>query len=291
VSARVHVTEDPDGRARYRFHQSWLSDTDLCLERARRGLVGELDETENDATALGTALHAAIEACMDAVLEYGESLDFDAVVQVGVEELDHLAESEGFRWVKRQRRGAHSYLARALRAWYGTVLPVLEPVATEVRIPPTVLYEDDRRIIEVGGTIDYIDAQLGLVDWKSGSPHGWKGKEWEKERWSLQATLYTFAWNALQRGADVREWPPADVVVPFTFVALLDNGTVHTVSVKRRSTDWLWLRRKALNVAYQIERGTDVAWPTNDQHALCSAKWCPAWDTCKGAHVAPTWPR
>jgi hypothetical protein len=25
-------------------------------------------------------------------------------------------------------------------------------------------------------------------------------------------------------------------------------------------------------------------WPMNDQHGLCSSKWCDYWSVCKGAH-------
>jgi hypothetical protein len=32
-----------------------------------------------------------------------------------------------------------------------------------------------------------------------------------------------------------------------------------------------------------------MSWPMNDQHALCSPKWCPFWDGCKGSHVPVDW--
>jgi hypothetical protein len=290
MSGRAWVTQDDQGRAVYKFHQSWLSDTDLCLERARLGLVGGLPPQETDATAVGTAVHLGIETCIEGILEHGENhLSLADLVEVANEEFDRLSELPHFQWVKRKDAGCRSYIGMALASWYREVLPGLAPVATEVRIPTLELYSDLERVINIGGTVDYVDANVGLVDWKTGSAHSWAGNDWQKQRWSVQATLYTFA-HYVMGGGDPDN-PPADLVVPFTFVVMLDNAKVQTVRVDRRPGDWDWLRRKALAVAYQIESGTDRTWPLNDQHALCSPKWCPVWDACKGADVAPTWPR
>ena len=42
-----------------------------------------------------------------------------------------------------------------------------------------------------------------------------------------------------------------------------------------------WLRTKCTDIARLIEVGME-SWPKNDNHALCSEKWCPAWANCKG---------
>ena len=65
---------------------------------------------------------------------------------------------------------------------------------------------------------------------------------------------------------------------------------VSRVTVYRHAGDWSWLVERCLGIAALLEAAVPT-WPKNDNHALCSPKWCPAWSTCKGAHYAPSWPK
>jgi hypothetical protein len=287
--ARAWITEREDGRRGYKFHQSWLADTDLCLERARLGLLDDMWDPPSDATAVGTAMHYGAEIALGCRMN-GEIAHLADIVAVAQAEFSKLIALDGFVWKKRKERGARTYLERAVTNWFEHVFPKLDPLAVELSFGPDVVYEDDERVIELGGTIDYVDRRpsWGLADWKTGSPHSWEGKDWEKSRWAIQPTVYTWAWDQYSREHGL-ELPP--IPQPFTFIAMLDNGAIQKVRVERRPEDWAWLERKVLGVVRQIERGTDGPWPMNDTHALCSARWCGAWAGCKGALVHDAWPK
>jgi len=68
--------------------------------------------------------------------------------------------------------------------------------------------------------------------------------------------------------------------VPFEFV-VMNAKEAQRVPVTRNWRDWEFLKDKVTHVAELIEQEVQH-WPLNDNHALCSELWCPAWDTCKG---------
>jgi hypothetical protein len=64
------------------------------------------------------------------------------------------------------------------------------------------------------------------------------------------------------------------------------------VSVVRSANNWSWLEtvvHRLVNFAYNM--GLDREWPLDDQHVLCSPKWCTFFDNgCKGKFVnGETW--
>jgi hypothetical protein len=139
-------------------------------------------------------------------------------------------------------------------------------------------YEDQDRVIELSGAIDYVD--LIPRDWKtSGSGMGYE--KWELQRWNIQATVYT--WAAMMLGlVDPVPHSTGEHQFPFEFV-VMGGKAVKRVTITRTEADWSWLQDKVIRLAKLIESGLDP-WPVNDNHALCSPKWCPAWDDCKGSH-------
>lgn len=285
--SRAWVTDLPDGRRNYRFHQSWLSDTDLCPERARLGLAGELLDPPSDATSVGTAMHWAIE-CGIRAKQRGEDVYAEDLVPVAQAEFSKLIAEDGFTWKKRKEKGARNYLTMAVENWYEAILPKLDPWHVELSFGPYVLYEDDQRVVELGGTIDYVDRKWGLMDWKTGSPHSWAGKDWEKSRAALQPTVYCWAWRQHSAENGLEEPPNPQ---PFRFVVMRDDGAVQKVLVQRRLEDFAWLERKVRSVVTLIEAELPE-WPRRDnENGLCSPKWCPAWAQCKGAHVHENWPK
>jgi hypothetical protein len=64
-----------------------------------------------------------------------------------------------------------------------------------------------------------------------------------------------------------------------------------TVSVDRSPNNWAWLQQivsRLVNFSYNM--GLDREWPLDDQHVLCSPKWCTFWGMCKGSQVdGGTW--
>jgi hypothetical protein len=275
-----------DGRRLHRFRQSGLKDIDLCMERARRqmaGLMPEATKAGNDATEQGTAVHAAIELCLQMMMDGEHPLSLGSMFDMACEVFDEMSEVEGFQWVKAKSPATvHRRIKTCLATWYDRILPELHPSAAELSWGPLVVYEDEQRIIELTGTIDYIDAVEGPADWKTS---GREWIKWEHDRWDIQPTVYTWALAVMlgdPHGAG-RTWP-------FTFHVMYTDGGYDKIVVYRHAGDWTWLKERVLVVAKMIEAELPE-WPLNDNHALCSPTWCPAWATCKGRHYQDSWPK
>ena len=67
-------------------------------------------------------------------------------------------------------------------------------------------------------------------------------------------------------------------------------GPPESVLVKRSPHNWDWLRVQVENMLTVQHALPDGPWPITDSHVLCSPKWCPVWDSCKGGFVSgETW--
>ncbi len=276
----------PDGRWEHRFRQSWLNTYFDCPERARREAYGEVDRVETDAANVGTALHYAAE---DAIALLGEGILLDPyeVQDLWQKHWDQRNAELDIEFVKRTPAASQRYGLRAAEAFGAQVLPHLTPFATEIPFGPFVLHEDEQRVITATGTIDYIDAVHGMIDWKTASrPY----EPWEKQRWAIQPTTYKVG------GATVipdlkSPWHDGPYNGPmgiWHYAVFPEAAQVKTQWIKceRIHDGWDgWLVNQLLPIAYQLEateRGDLPVWPLRDQHALCSPTWCPSWDTCKG---------
>lgn len=283
-----------DGRRLHRLRQSSLKDIDICLERARRGMTGTMPKMESDAANIGTACHSGFEMALDGLMEDGTAYPYLVAREAAQDELTTLMSSPYWQWIKFSgEQDARWFVDTVLSEWYQKTLPGLKPLRMEHTFGPLTIYEDEFRVVQVKGTIDYLD-ERGIIDWKTGSR---KHEVWEHERWDIQASTYT--WAAVQEGLVM---PDDEGIVPFEFQVFW-RSRKYTIThqpyiVHRHQGDWDFLRDKCLGVAQLIEaaypsEGPPVLtrWPLVDTHALCSPKFCPAWDTCKGVHYAPGWPR
>jgi len=269
----------------HRFRQSWLGTLEKCPEMARHEHAGTMPRIESDATAVGTAFHEAVEAALSSWQTQGAPLRELDAIEIGQLAFDGLLDQ--IRWQKYNENSARKYIATAVSAWYRETLPQLGgPVAMEHSFDE-VFHEDDERVIRLTGTIDYLDSKVGLVDWKTGSR---KYELWEKQRWAIQPTVYTWAWHGAGSNPLVGEQREA-LIEPtdrftFTYFVHFRDGGVQRLEVMRTQADWSWLREKCIAVAQQIEAGLD-SWPRNDAGWWCSARWCPifAAGECKGAHL------
>jgi hypothetical protein len=260
-----------DGRWHHTFRQSWLGDAlTVCLERARRDRAGILPRTESDAAALGTAVHAGIE-----VMLRDDRLDLVDANVTALAEWERISSLPNFAW-KSFDEGDHGQvqqlIATALAAWEKDLRARLMPELIEHRFNIPLL-EDDNRVIELQGTIDYIGALDGdpvVADWKTG-----KRKYGADKEKSIQASVYTLAVEQLGLG-----------VRPFMFgVMVRGKDEVQLMHVSRWPGHHDWLRAQALGLAHLIEADLP-SWPlTGEAGYLCSNTWCPAWSTCKGAHL------
>lgn len=277
----------PDGRWKHTFRQSSINTADQCLERFRRDTLGLMPPSETDAASLGTAMHAAIELCLQHIINGDPAPDQELLTDAYQVAFTHQMGLPGFRFVKYNEERCRTLGARLVRHWYQEVLPSLDPLKIEWEFDE-LLHEDDDRQIWMSGTIDCLDRHDPLIDWKS-SGSGTKGgsqradgsivqpkgpyKEWEYRRWAIQPTVYT--WAANQHGY------PSDT---FTYVVMYEHG-VQRFTVERGPEHWAWMREKVLGLAHLVEAELP-RFPVCDSHALCSQRWCPAWSDCKGAFVS-----
>jgi hypothetical protein len=210
----------------------------------------------------------------------------DAAYEAWVGERDH----ELFRWVKvKTEKTALQHLSTACMAWERGVLPQLgDPVYVEQHFslpffeavlpdPEYGLRNGTEVCVDLEGTIDYGD--WSVKDWKTCSDPrkyqgGYGGEGWQLRRWGIQPTVY--CWAARELG-DLSE------PLSFSYAAVeKTQPNVHWLEVTRTQSDFDWLKRLCWNVVKMLESDLDE-WPLNDQSALCSEKWCPAWDACKGS--------
>ena len=266
----------PDGRWEHRFRQSWLNTLSHCPEQARAQWLGEFDEDEHtDSTALGTAVHAGIEVCLQEQADGQGPLDVDDCVEVARMELERIGE---WKYTKYPYKRVPELAEKLVTTWYDHVRPHVRPSLVEHHFSHA-LHEDTKRVILVSGTIDCVDDDLLVWDWKTGSrPY----EPWEYQRWAVQPTAYTWA--------IAQEFEAVDRRGPwwFRYAILRTDGEVQYLKVRRGEPHVEWLRKQALAAAELIEQGLD-AWPLNDAGWWCSDKWCPKFAECKGAVMAEDW--
>lgn len=248
------------------LRQSSLNTWMLCPERARLDMVHPERDSTTDAAAVGTAVHAGIET----VLRVHDHALARRNVIASLEE-----NASQIRWVQvKQLKTAFALAERLFEAWLHHVLPQLAgPLAVEetFNLPWA---EINGWQVRLSGTIDYVDENLVVWDWKTSSrPY----ETWEADRWKIQPTVYGWAMNQLH-GIDP---------VQFTYCVLVKKARpeVQIFDVERSNGHWAWLHRQVESIVAQIDALPDGIWPLNDHHALCSAKWCPHWEYCKGLYV------
>jgi hypothetical protein len=250
-------------------------------------MTGEMPDDETDAACIGTAVHAGFEAAArapSALLPH----QIDLIAQT---EFTRLMALPGFGWKKYKEARARDLIRDCCNVFYDELYHTLGPVLIEQGFGPLVIYEDETRIIRIKGSIDLFDEYRGGCDYKTDGDgrkfrRGFGGKAWELDRWAIQPTVYCEALRQLGYYEGNGPWP-------FTYFAFdLSGRDVELVesAVWRRPEDVDWLRQKTLAYAKLVE--ADVTpWPKQDNHALCSPKWCPNWDNCKGAaYTEVEWP-
>lgn len=171
-----HEQED-DGRWHHRFGASWIKTTDLCAERARQEMYHELPNVETDASNVGTAVHAVIEANLDLWKE-GEALSLVDSVELFNDEFSVAMQHPDFQWKKYTEKSARKFGGECVTAFYDEVLFTLPQEGRNEHRFVLPFVEDDERVIELSGTIDRVDTIIR--DWKGlatdtpiPTPSGW----------------------------------------------------------------------------------------------------------------------
>ena len=280
--------QQPDGRYVHRLRQSWLNSViGGCPEQARMDARGQLERRETDATAVGTAVHAAIEAAIIAK-QNGTPMSADDIDDEFMAEWSAMQAELEIHWVKRQPDAATAFGRACTTLFAEHIYGGLRPLATEVHFSECLVHSDEHRDILLSGTIDYIDERY-LGDWKTASR---AYQPWEKDRWAIQPSAY---WFAARNAMDLR-----DIVMQMDDDAVLDARWMYLVFPERatepqlvpiqRQVEWdNWFIDQCLSLVPLLEADLDM-WPKNDQSALCSPIWATCWESCKGSSVtSPSW--
>lgn len=253
------------------FHQSSLNTFLTCPELGRKTFRNDMPRDETEAAAKGTAVHAAIESVLtDLVLP-------DEALSLAFKTFRDIAEHGNFRYVKvKTESTCLNHIEGAFASWWDYVYPQLRSALWIEERFTFPFYEDDERVIYLRGTADYAE-RLRIDDWKVTQnkdkySESFGGDGWEQKRWSIQATTYCAAYyNAF------------NAIPEFRYVALDVHGREpQLLTVERNLGHFDFLADQCVTIAQQLERGNDYRYALNDQHALCSAKWCQNWYECKG---------
>jgi len=122
------------------------------------------------------------------------------------------------------------------------------------------------------GTADYVAPDGTLWDWKTAKR---KYSAREKQLQSVQATMYTM----MLAQQDQRD----EYLFNFGVVIRANNSSGHITTVRRTKNHHGWLARQTVGAVNAMFTSGDLF--MNDNHFLCSAKWCPWYSVCRGAHI------
>jgi PD-(D/E)XK nuclease superfamily protein len=253
-------TQLPDGRWEHTFSASWLTNFATCPEQARQRYLKLTPFTANDYTALGNGMHRAFEVSLQARID-GREITQEEACAAALAKFEEIAAEPGFEYKKWTHDSAITQMYQHIETFWAEIMPIAQPLAVEKEFNLPLL-NDTFRSINLRGFIDCVDAELGVIDWKSaGSPY----KQWEKERYEKQPTVYAWAENT-------------DAM---RYVVFVHGKAPQTFVVPRNDGHIEWLKRQALAAARLIEANISV-WPMVDSGWHCSPKWCNAWATCRG---------
>lgn len=268
---------DDNGETTITIRQSDINTFLMCPEQHRLKANGLVADRDTDAAVVGTATHAGIDATL------GEGASRTEAIDVIAWTLDEYLERDSFTWTKLTSVDQMYDQAMACYdAWFDHIRPNLPAViATEqfFSVPFTTLTVKRKPVhVILEGTMDLV-SEDGPWDWKtSASPY----QSWEKERFAVQPTVYSFACAELGHpnptlftyGIMIRGKDPAD------------PKATQLLAVRRGERHWAWLREQIEPLVHLTLAKLPV-WPKNDQGWHCAGTWCPAWAAgqCKGSHA------
>lgn len=266
---------DPEEQRIY-VRQSWVGDALICPQRSRYALAMPTMRRGSDATAIGTGVHAGIEKYLT-----GEITDLDGFQEytqlVVASELDKDIKKTGLTDDPENLRACVDSMAQG---WWDSIRPsvVLGGMVEHKFQAPLNVHATNGYGVWLEGTIDYVAPDGVLWDWKTSSRTYYAR---EKQSQSHQATCYITACRTLGL------IPDTDTPSLFRFGVMVRQPTpkAQIVTVSRGHDQVSWFRRQVLSVVNTaVTAWGQPDWPMNDQHSLCSSKWCDYWSVCKGAH-------
>lgn len=256
--------------------QSWLKDMLLCPERARLAVVQPEFRTQNDSAAIGTAVHAGIEAVLSGRCSVSDAPEhslfkFRELERAGINHTNVNPDS----W--------HGHVVGLTAAWAKDICPRV-PIGGSCEVPFAVPTGAIVNGMEMWfeGTMDYLHPD-GIWDWKTAAR---KYSILEKQSQDIQSSIYSFAGHAL--GV-----VPEKSIFSFGVMIRVNNHYGQIVSINRSKAHGDFVVKQAMSAvatACAMMKGedspTEDRWLINDQHYLCSQRWCSWWSVCKGAHIS-----
>jgi hypothetical protein len=268
-----------DNNSRHIYvRQSWFGDYMICPERARFAIVNPNFRSGSDATAIGTGIHAGIEWALghDSL----DAVDFDQLCEYSQEQVALELEKP----IKRTKisdvpEDIPVTVSAMVGAWFNEIAPNVKwggQVERKFRFPSGQVAQNGYEIW-FEGTVDYLEPDGGLWDWKTAA-RPYNGRE--KQEKAYQATVYCqWAHHAEVSMSQTQQ---------FLYGVMIRNKTpkAQIVEVERDQRHYDWLNRQVKTIVDNaLMRSEHASWPMNDQHTLCSSTWCDYWSICKGAVV------
>lgn len=255
--------------------QSWLGDTMMCMERGRRMIVSPEFRVTNDSAMLGTATHAGIESVLRNAVQPSDAH------HVSVAKLNDLQLAGDVRVTNIDQTTWEPLVSSMTKAWVDSILPEVPlggSVEHKFEIGTGRAVSDYELWFE--GTMDYVH-ETGVWDWKTAAR---KYSPLEKQTQNIQSAIYAGAASKLGLT------PAATDKFMFGVMIRSLKGDTQILSVQRSQAHWDWVVEQAATTVgafLALRNGTEFSapMPKNDQHFLCSDRWCPWWSVCKGVHI------
>ena len=252
--------------------QSWLNDMVLCPERARLGTALPQMRSGSDATLMGTAVHYAIERALAE-----PSMELDFMTEIALTKFVDLQATEKWKETNINPEKYEVYIGSMCEAWLTEIAPTLEYGGrTEYQFAYPLGIEVGEWSVWCEGTIDYIDPNGVVYDWKTAS-RSYNARE--KQSTAVQPTVYAGAVAAMG-------WSDFPVDFRYGIMIRQEKPKSQIVRIERNESHMRWLRhavRPAIGMSLHV--GVDKPWIMNDTSALCSERWCSYWSVCKGAFL------
>jgi len=278
---------DPETDAIY-IRQSSLKDFLLCPERLRLTTLNPEMKSYNDSAAMGTSVHTGIEMVLNNLIETKDIAEASVAAFAALRDKEIADTGFDIRVTNTNPALWNTHIASMSNAWVKDIMPHV-PWGGMTEFKFAVKVGEVERVqpskdgsthhdLYFEGTADYV-CEGEAWDWKTA---GRKYSFNEKQTQDVQSAVYATALVNL----GLAEYP-----VNFSFGVMIRNasstGQILTVTRDQGSSDFVVEQAIAMaNMVLTMEKyAPTVSWPINHTHFLCSSKWCPVWNLCRGRHI------
>jgi hypothetical protein len=287
----MRVETDSNG-AKIFIRQSWLNDALMCQERARLTELFPESRRENDSALMGTAVHAGIEQVLNGEI-FASDIGEYCVQWFRNKEKELKAEGKEVNITNTDPKNWGKHINSMALAWVSDIMPhvpdggqteakfCVEVAQVDNSLFESILHPSGSYKLFFEGTADYVHS-TGIWDWKTAAR---KYYEAEKQSQNIQSAVYATAFTKLG---------VVDYAVNFNFGVMIRNasstGQIVNVTRTERHADWIINQTVGLVNSVLLARRylPNQRQVMNDQHHLCSERWCPVWSKCKGSILSNT---